>query len=464
PEEAIAYAVAALRAGRIAVAENVFAQVLDAFPDHPDALHFSGLLRAQQGRRDEAVALVRRSLAVAPENPSAWNNLANLLLSSGDVDSARPAYLKCLELAPDFPEALANIGLMLREAGDIDDAEALYRRALGIRPNFAEALNNLATIQIARGQFDDAVVSLRRAIELEPRFGDAYTNLGTALGHQGDQLGSADCFWKALALRHGDKVARKLLIYALVETGERDKAIEVAQEWLALSPNDPEAQHHYAAVTGENVPDRCSEAYIETVFDKFATSFDSTLTKLGYRAPELCADVLGHLVGPPQASLCILDAGCGTGKCGPFLRPYADRLEGVDLSSGMLAKAEARDVYDRLTKAELTAAMAGCPATFDAIVSADTLIYFGDLATVLAVGATALRPGGHFIFSLEALQEPHERGFRIHVGSGRYAHTRGYIEAAAVAAGLKDLAFVEADLRMEGGRPVAGFIISARID
>ncbi|MDR3496122.1 MAG: tetratricopeptide repeat protein [Ancalomicrobiaceae bacterium] len=464
PEEAVAYAVAALRAGKLAVAENVFAQVLAAFPDHPDALHFSGLMRAQQGKSDEAIALVRRSLDVAPHNPSAWNNLANLLVSANDFDRARDAYLKCLDLAPDFPDALANVGLMLRELGDVDTAEALYRRALDIRPDFAEALNNLATILVARGEAAAAVDLLKRAIELEPRFGDAYTNLGTAYRSLGAREAAAECGWKALALRHGDKVARKFLIYALIETGERDKAIEVARDWLALSPDDPDARHHHAAVTGENVPDRCADAYVETVFDKFAASFDAALSHLGYRAPEFCADALKARIGEPAGRLDILDAGCGTGLAAPFLKPFARHLAGIDLSRGMLAKAEARGLYDALAKAEITAAMLTSPKAYDVVLSADTLCYFGDLNAVMAAAAHALRPGGVLVVSVEALDADDGRPFRLHEGSGRYAHTKAHVEAAATAAGLADIGCVAVDLRMEGGRPVAGLVVTARID
>ena len=42
----------------------------------------------------------------------------------------------------------------------------------------------------------------------------------------------------------------------------------------------------------------------------------------------------------------ILDAGCGTGLCGPLLKPWARRLVGVDLSGGMLEKARALQLYD----------------------------------------------------------------------------------------------------------------------
>src|SRR4029450_3384975 len=106
---------------------------------------------------------------------------------------------------------------------------------------------------------------------------------------------------------------------------------------------------------------RASDAYIEKTFDSFAASFDSKLAKLSYRAPELITEMLKRPGLPPSKSLDILDAGCGTGLCGPLLAPYARRLVGVDLSERMLAQARTRGVYDELVKGELTAYLRNSP-------------------------------------------------------------------------------------------------------
>ena len=93
-------------------------------------------------------------------------------------------------------------------------------------------------------------------------------------------------------------------------------------------------------------------------------------------------------------SLDVLDAGCGAGLCGPLIAPCARRLVGVDLSGRMLAQARDKNVYDELIQRELTSYLRDSPAVFDAIVSADTLVYFGPLRDVVAAAARALRPGG----------------------------------------------------------------------
>ena len=124
-------------------------------------------------------------------------------------------------------------------------------------------------------------------------------------------------------------------------------------------------------------------------FDRFAQSFDAKLRQLDYRGPELAAAAVARRLGDARGNLDVLDAGCGTGLCGPLLRPYARQLSGVDLSSGMLHKARARQVYDHLILGELTACLEGLAACYDLIVLVDTLIYFGELPPVFAAAAGA---------------------------------------------------------------------------
>lgn len=101
---------------------------------------------------------------------------------------------------------------------------------------------------------------------------------------------------------------------------------------------------------------------------------DHMVDKLGYVSPALVADLLvTHL---PDTEARVLDVGCGTGLAGQQL---ADRgfshLDGVDLSAEMLAKAEARGVYRRLIRADLTRPLGLPRAGYDAIVSAGTFTH-----------------------------------------------------------------------------------------
>ena len=191
--------------------------------------------------------------------------------------------------------------------------------------------------------------------------------------------------------------------------------MEVFEEWLEEEPDHPIARHMLAACSGRDVPERASDGFVEETFDSFAASFDSKLAKLLYRAPALVAAMLADSDVEPSKSLDVLDAGCGTGLCGPLIAPYARRLVGVDLSARMLAQAEARNVYDELFKVELTAYLRDCRG----VVRRDCV---GRHARVLSDRCrawsrrqrSALRPGGRLIFTVEQLIDSgSEAGYSI---------------------------------------------------
>lgn len=414
------------RSGNLGEARMIYEAVLAKRPDDPVALHFLGVLHHQSGDSQGAVALIRRAIALRPDDPGAYNNLGNVLLESGHVDEAVEAYRRCLELAPDFAASHNNLGTIYRHRGDLAEAEAAYRRCLELMPDFADAYCNLANLRLAQGRLEEAAYLGCRAITLNP----------------------------------SHAASRKVLAYAYFKFGEVDKATEVYRDWLAQEPDNPIARHHLAACTGENVPARADDAYVEETFDAFASSFDANLEMLNYRAPQLVAEAVAQVLGPGRKALQVLDAGCGTGLCGPHLAPYAGRLVGVDLSGQMLARAATRHVYDELVKAELTAYLDGSPAAFDLIVSADTLCYFGALEAVLQAAHGALRAGGILVFTVEAA-DAGDAAYRINP-HGRYSHAGSYVEAALRAAGFAAPVAEPVVLRNEAGSPVHGLVWVAR--
>ena len=230
-----------------------------------------------------------------------------------------------------------------------------------------------------------------------------------------------------ITLRPKHPEARRLLALAHCTLGEIDKAIRIFEEWLEDEPGDPIALHMLAACTGRDTPARASDGYVQQSFDSFAASFESKLAKLAYRAPTLVSAMLDDAGLEASRRLDVLDAGCGTGLCGPLIAPYARRLTGVDLSAGMLAQAKEKNIYDELLQTELTEYLRGQTEAFDVIVSADTLVYFGGLEEVVAAAAGALRPGGLLIFTLEHDLDESAPDHRLQT-HGRYAHARPYVE------------------------------------
>jgi len=427
-DEAVEIAIQLHRDDRLEEANVVYREILAVDPANPRALHFSGVLAHQLGQSGEAIELIRRSLSLAPDVADWHSNLGIVLQGSDRLGEAIDAYHRAIALDRDHANAYSNLGVLLRATGKAEEAEQAYRTA----------------------------------IRLNAEHIDAYTNLGILLYSLKRREEAVACFCKVITLRPKHPEARKLLALAHCTLGEVDKAIRIFEDWLADDPNDPVAEHMLSACNGRNTPARASDAFVRISFDSFAASFESKLAKLSYRAPALVEAMLEDSGVPAAGSLDVLDMGCGTGLCGALIRPYARQLTGVDLSAGMLAQAKEKQLYDELLQIELTEYLRSHREAFDVIVSADTLVYFGSLESVLAAAAGALRPGGLLIFTLEHAVAACAPDYHLET-HGRYTHAKPYVEQLLAANQLTP-EIGHAELRMESGVPVAGLVVRARKD
>lgn len=424
---ALQAAMAKHQAGKLEAAAEHYRAILQVSPQQPDALHYLGVAQHQLGNIEEAARFIRRATEIAPDYIDAHNNLGNVLKELGQIADAESAYRHVLAARPDFAQAQNNLGVVLAAQGRYAEAIAEYRACLEKSPEFAECWHNLGNAYKKNQAIDDALSAYRQAILLAPYTTNAYLNLGSAL---------------ATCKRY-------------------DEALQVYQQWQKIEPDNPVVAHMIAAYAGASAPQRASDGYVQQTFDSFAESFDAVLQDLDYRAPALAGALLARLRPTASANWQVLDAGCGTGLCGQYLKPYAAHLRGVDLSPGMLAKAQQRQLYDQLDQAEMTAYLGAHSNQFDLIMSCDTLIYFGAVDAVLQAAANALRPDGVLIFSVEkTLDSTHAPQFLLHP-HGRYSHSESYLRSVLAEAGLQIMALEEIVLRSESELPVAGLLLAA---
>ncbi len=406
---------------------KLYTRVLEAVPNHPDALHFLGILAHNRGCEADAIRLMSHSVELVPDHAGFRNNLGNILLDNGRFEEAEREYRHAIALDSDRPDALNNYAVLCKGLRRYQEAEHALLRVLELDPDYTDARNNLAELYFRLGRHDESLGQAQEALERAPR--DTRTH---------EMRGAILC---------------KLRRF--------DEAAETYRAWLEEEPGNPKALHHLAACTGQGVPTRASDAYVQLVFDRFSESFESRLAMLGYQAPALVIEAVTDHLGPAAVDLEVLDAGCGTGLCAPLIKPLARRLTGIDLSEGMLAKARGHGQYDALHQAELTAFMKQHADGYDLIVSADTLVYFGALDEALGAAAHALREDGYLCFTVEALAEG-ESGDYLLQHHGRYAHSQAYLEVMLGQAGLIVLRLDQAILRSERGEPVVGWLVLAQ--
>ena len=382
---------------------------------------------------------------------------------AGRIAEAKKIYERILKRRPEDPDALNFLGMLEYQRGEKRRSRALLEKSVCSAPGNPHAWLNLGNVRMAEGDTDEAAAAYEHATRLAPDLWQAWLNRGICLRRLSRFEEAIDCLKKAVNLKPKDDVIYERLGRILYRSGRLEELKSLYRDWVKFNPDNPTARHMLAAATGEAPPERASDEYVRRTFDTFADTFDENLSDLKYRAPQLLVAALERCWRPaPEAGRPdVLDAGVGTGLSGPLLRDKAGRLVGVDLSGAMVEKARQRGLYDELVVAELCGFMRGRPGSFDVVLSADTLVYFGALEEALAAAHTCLRPGGLLLFTVErwATDDPQARYcMQVH---GRYAHATAYVRSALAASGFRLAELGEDVLRSEIGVDVRGLVAAA---
>ena len=167
--EALALAVSHHQGGRLEAARQIYLQILQAEPNHADALHLLGVIAHQVGQHETAVELIGKAIRVQPNAAFFHNNLGEAYQALRKLPEAVTCYRRALELMPDYAGTHNNLGNALKDRGELDAAVSCYRRALELQPNLAMAHYNLGNVWIETGDFQHAEDCFRSALRYDPR-------------------------------------------------------------------------------------------------------------------------------------------------------------------------------------------------------------------------------------------------------------------------------------------------------
>lgn len=423
------------RHGNTGSAKKILKSVLKAQPGHSDALNQLGIVHYRDGDVAAAAKFFSQSIKSDSKNLAAIQNLGNVWADLNRLEEAESCYKKVLEQTPNDGQLLANLCVVFRKSGRFKEAIRVGRKSTKLAPDHPVTWYSLGLALIANRQDRKAVTSLEKAIALKPDFTLAHNMLCQATY----------------------RIEKKRLL------GVRDfpKTKMAYERWHESDKKNPIAEFMLQALAGNDVIDRSPDQVTRRIFDDFAENFEEQLGRLEYRAPRIVAETVGNHLGEANGLL-IVDGGCGTGLMGQFLRPMADTLQGIDLSPAMLRKARTTGLYDNLHEAELTTWLSEHPGCCNLLTIVDTLVYFGALENVLAAARTSLCPDALLVFTLEKLDTTKSKRSWVLHPTGRYSHSREYVEKAIDHAGLHQIEIQERVLRKESGNPVIGLVAAAR--
>ncbi len=314
------------------------------------------------------------------------------------------------------------------------------------------------------GQLDQALGLYVQALQEDPQTPGAtdlisailrtYLELALALMKTGRNKDAIRSFQRVLAIQPNESVAHAYLSRLFISDNDLPQATRHLRHYLRLVPEDHIGARMLLAYTGaEAAPERPAPAYITRLYDNYAASYDQKLVNsLHYQCPQLIRAALERHC---QDKVAILDLGCGTGLCGQAVSSMATRLDGVDLSPQMIAKARQRAIYNELTEGDLYPFLEKKAKCYDVLVAAGVFEHIGDPRRVFRAAFGALRGSGLFVFTAE---DNPTRELSVN-SSGYYMHGRTYLAERAARCGFAVSSLESATLRLDNGAPVRGLCV-----
>jgi tetratricopeptide (TPR) repeat protein len=238
--EQLATAMAALQRGNLDAASRVFNGILAAAPDHPDALHFLGIVCFQQKDPSAARALIERSINLLPNHAVYLANYSAVLLSIGDLIGALDAARQCLAREPNALDAHQTAATALERLNRVSEAVAHAEGVVALRPGDPAALLTLGRLYFRSGRFADAMNVYRCFTEASPFRYEAQRGLAAAAAELGRfDIASAACS-AAIKLQPSAPLAiAQLACVRQLET-RYDEALELFDRALKIAPNSGE--------------------------------------------------------------------------------------------------------------------------------------------------------------------------------------------------------------------------------
>ena len=228
-------------AGRLPEAEALYREVLQATPNHPDALHLLGVLAYQVGYAAAGLELIDRAIEARPDFAEAHFSRGNCLYGLQRFQDAVKSYERAIEQNPLYAEAYSNRGSALNSLGQSLAALESYDRAVQLKPDYVDAYANRAGTLGALGQFQAAVQSYDEVLFLRPDFAEAHFNRGNALYFLQQHQAALESYSKAIRLRPEHAEAYFGRGNALQSLKQYQASVESYDKTIELNPLHAEA-------------------------------------------------------------------------------------------------------------------------------------------------------------------------------------------------------------------------------
>jgi predicted TPR repeat methyltransferase len=201
---------------RLVEAKALFARICEIDKNDVEAWSMLGVVSAELGIPDEAVACLQRAIAVDPDYPDAYLHLGKILYAKGELEAALQYCREAVKRDADYVEAWILLSGLTGQMGLFQESEVCSRKALTLTSDSIEAYVNLANALKAQEKHAEAIANYRQALDKDPRLIEVWLLLGDLYSHAGKHEEAERCYQKIVSLNHDHAEARYKLGISLL--------------------------------------------------------------------------------------------------------------------------------------------------------------------------------------------------------------------------------------------------------
>jgi len=163
------------------------------YPERAYAQYLHGMLAAQNGRSEEALRFLNRSIEIA-EIEGVHSARAKVLLRLGRPDEAVVSLQKAVEGNPDDQSLRLTYARLLVDVKEYEKARVEFEKLHQASPNDAELLYTLGLLSLESQRLDDAEKYMMMLVRLNQREGEAQYYLGRINENRKDYEAAIDWY------------------------------------------------------------------------------------------------------------------------------------------------------------------------------------------------------------------------------------------------------------------------------
>jgi len=227
-----------------ALAEEDFRQLLKQSPDDDRNRYYLGMALIGLERRNEAIEVMSPIRKSSPIFTDAVLQLAYLYQQTGQADQALAALRKLLAMDIQQPEIYYYLAAFLEDDGKIEEAGKVVSTGIERFPQDISLLYQQGVLYEKLGDRNKAVAAMEKVLQLKPDHPDALNFIAYDHAEQGEQLDIAlDLVQRALAAKKSGYII-DTLGWIYFKMGRYQESREQLEEASREYPADPVIFEH----------------------------------------------------------------------------------------------------------------------------------------------------------------------------------------------------------------------------